>query len=746
MKKKKMKQKKKVNLKTIIGGFKMVKKFFYVLMALLFICAFTITTTPVYAQEEEEEEVVEDVADISLEDLLNVEITTAGKRAEKIGDIPASVVLITREEIERYGYQSLPEILENVPGLYVLDPWQIAGPTSGVRGYWNFWPSNVIFLVNNIRQVDTFHDAYMVHFFNLPVESIDRIEVVRGPMSVIYGSGAFFGAINIITDEPAGDKPVSALSVAIGSEKTKRVDLSVAGKQGDFNYSATAGYYDTYGPNEPYTRMVSNVPALAGFGITNANASTDGRMEDTSKFFNFTGSYKGFYTSISFTQVQNEITIIFPPVDQGTLFQADVAHAQVGFKSDASKQFAFNGNVTYHNYKDKLDLDWLFPGFFGVQTIESEGIEAEANAYYTPSDKFNLTLGVYYLKSFNNYLRLNVPPISFFQSWYMPENDGIETIAGYMQANFSLGKNFKLVAGVRAEKQLSYPLVVEYNPGLPTSAPYAGEYERDKVDFIPRIAALFSFDERNVIKLLYGKAIHRPNIFNTADQVTASLPFLVPEEMETFELNFISTPSPKFLVNASVFYNKFNNLIVRTERFEQGNFVFYNTNEGRLSTTGAELTLQYKSGKFWLEASGVYQKTKDDRPGFEDLDVGYSPQLLGYFKASYRFDFDAVLSVNARYVDKMESFWDVARVNPDGTFGGRIGLPVDSHFLMDANLRFNNLFDKGLFLNFRVNNLFDTEYLFPNVGDSSWADQGIIGRGRTFLVTMGYRFIPMPRP
>jgi outer membrane receptor protein involved in Fe transport len=559
-------------------------------------------------------------------------------------------------------------------------------------------------------------------------------------MSVIYGSGAFFGAINIITDEPAGDEPVSSVSVTIGSEKTKRLAVSVAGKTGDFNYAATAGYYDTYGPNQPYTRMVSSVPALVDFGITDANASTDGRMEDTAKYFNFTGSYKGFYASISSSQIDSEISIIFPPVDQGNLFQNGVVHAQVGFKSDETKEFAFNGNVTYHNYKDKLSLDWFYPGFFGLQPIESESFEAELNAYYTPSDKFDLTLGVYYRTTFNNTVSLNAPPIGFYLRWYMPENASIDTIAGYMQANFSLGKHFKVVAGVRAEKQLSYPLVIEYDPGLATSFSFEGEYEPEKVDFIPRVAALFSLDERNVVKLLYGKAIRRPNIFNTADQIIVSLPFLDPEEMETFELNFISTPSPKFLVNASVFYNKFNNLIVRTETFDpEGNLIFYNTNEGRLSTTGAELTLQYRSEKFWLEASGVYQKSKDDRPGFEDLDVEYSPQLLGYFKASYSFDFGAVLSVNARYVDKMETQWDVE-------LGGRIGLPVDSHFLMDANLRFNNLFEKGLFLNFRVTNLFDTEYLFPTVGDASWADQGIIGRGRTFLVTMGYRFIPVPMP
>ena len=725
----------------------MVKKLFYVFMAFLFLCAFTITTTPVYAQEEEEEVVVEDVADISLEDLLNVEITTAGKRAEKISEIPASVVLITREEIDRYGYQSLTEILNHVPGLYVLDPYLTNGSSIGVRGFWNILQSNVIILINGVRQVDTFHDSYALETFDIPIEGIDRIEVVRGPMSVIYGSGAFFGAINVITDEPVGDEPISTLSVSMGSEKTKRVGLSVAGKEGDFNYSATAGYNDTYGPDEPYTRMVSNMSTLAGFGITDENATTGGTLEDTTKYFNFTGVYKGFYASLSYSQAQNEVYLIYPPVDQGTLLQADVGRAQLGFKSDETKELAFNGSVTYHNYKDKYVLDWLYPGFFGVQKIEAEGFEAELNAYYTPSDKFDLTLGVYYLKAFNNDLILNVPPISFFTRYYMPDDEGIETIAGFMQANFSLVKNFKLVAGVRVEKQLSYPLVIEANPGLPTSVKVAGEYDRDKVDFIPRIAAIFSFNEDNVLKLLYGKAIHRSSLFATADQISAGLPILVPEEIETFELNFISTPSPKFLVNASVFYNKFNNLVVRTERFVQGQFVFYNTNEGRLTTTGAELTLQFKSDKFWLEASGVYQKTKDDRPGFEDLDVGYSPQLLGYFKASYSFDFGGVISLNARYVDKMETLWDVGKINPDGTFGGRTGQPVDSYFLVDANLRLNNLFNEGFFLNFRVNNLFDTEYLLPNTGNSTWADIGIIGgRGRTFLVSMGYRFIPIPMP
>jgi len=84
----------------------MTKKMFFSLigfMLLVFLFSPMLTTT-LLAQEEQKGE---DIEDFSLEDLLNVEITTAGKKAQKISDIPASVVLITREEIERYGYQSL---------------------------------------------------------------------------------------------------------------------------------------------------------------------------------------------------------------------------------------------------------------------------------------------------------------------------------------------------------------------------------------------------------------------------------------------------------------------------------------------------------------------------------------------------------------------------------------------------------------------------------------------------------------
>jgi len=183
-----------------------------------------------------------------------------------------------------------------VSGLYGINPGNLFGQTFGVRGFWSLWPGKVIFLVNGVKQIDPYHNTYALQTFDIPVEAIDRIEVVRGPMSVIYGSGAFFGAINIKTNESTEGKAVSMVSASYGSEKTSRVAVRAAGQTSDFNYSFNAGLFDTYGPNESYDKMVSNVSALAGYGITSANASTDGRMERKTSVFNFSGTYKGFHS------------------------------------------------------------------------------------------------------------------------------------------------------------------------------------------------------------------------------------------------------------------------------------------------------------------------------------------------------------------------------------------------------------------------------------------------------------------
>ena len=145
----------------------------------------------------------DEIARMSLRDMMNVEIETAGKKPEKIEEIPASVVIITRNDIERFGYNNIEEVLNNIPGLFSIndyDPW---GSYNGVRGFWsNFQNRNLIILINGIQQVENYSSTQPEIRMSLPVEIIEKIEIIRGPMSILYGSGAMLGVINIITKKP----------------------------------------------------------------------------------------------------------------------------------------------------------------------------------------------------------------------------------------------------------------------------------------------------------------------------------------------------------------------------------------------------------------------------------------------------------------------------------------------------------------------------------------------------------------
>ena len=712
----------------------MVKKMFYAFMALLFICAFTITTTPVFAQEEEEE-VVEDVADISLEDLLNVEITTAGLRPEKIGEVPASVVVVTREEIEKYGYQDLAEVLQHIPGLYMTDDYN--SKNFGVRGFWTFDPQrNVVILVNGIKQTyDLTMGNYLRHI-NMPVEAIDRIEVVRGPMAVIYGTGAFFGAINIFTNRVEPGNEISQVSAAAGSESTFRLFARSSGKTEDFQYAFNGSFFGTNGIDVPFSEIDQ-------VGYTPLQSTKD-IFEGQGEYFNFSGAFKDFTFDASYTDVHREIMLILPSVSDGTLVKDKAARVYVGYDKEFSDKVRLNAKVGYFMNRMFFDYDWLVDNFFGVQSDGSTGYSAELNLFLNPSPQLNITIGAEYRNVFEILNDLNVPAFGLGNYFFnLADGESIVTMAAYTQLNWKIAERFNLVVGFRMVKYPEYDLSLKI--GDPINGVYdqiIATYSEADIQVVPRAALIWGLDDNNYIKFLYGEAINLPSYFQVADMVfVPGLAALLPETIRTLEFNYVGTISQKFSVSLSLFHNMLDKLIFRTLFVVGGEVSSLYANVGEMTTTGAELTITARpSEMFTLELSGTYQDTKDKRVGLEDIDVGYAPKLLGYVKASLFLNKDISIAVTGTYVDKMESYYD-------STIPGRLGEPVDAYFLLGANLRIRNLFGTKMFFNFRGSNLLDQEIRYPTTSfNNEFATLGTVGRGMSFMATLGFRFIPQPQP
>ncbi|MCP4180779.1 MAG: TonB-dependent receptor plug domain-containing protein, partial [bacterium] len=247
--------------------------------------------------------------DLSLAELLNLKITTAGRKEEKIADIPANVIIITREEIEKYGYLNFREILENVPGIYITEERNDGQVGVNIRGYWKDMTRNVIIMINSVPQLFNIMKSYPVGILNVPVESIERIEIIKGPMSVIYGSGAFFGAINIITNTKEIGSSTSLVSISAGNNCAKKTVARVAIYKNDISLNINGALFETKGEDIEYNSMMTNPGSLI-----NKTTGTDA-YRIKSKFFNLSASFKDFYSEISYTESNAGGSYLTPPFE-----------------------------------------------------------------------------------------------------------------------------------------------------------------------------------------------------------------------------------------------------------------------------------------------------------------------------------------------------------------------------------------------------------------------------------------------
>src|SRR5579862_5458198 len=170
------------------------------LLALLTLAGFAISNPPAWAQQKDV-----DLANQSLEDLMNVKVVSVSKTEETISRTASAIFVITQEDIRRSGATNIPDVLRMVPGMDIAqidqNTWAIAA-----RGF-NARFGNELFVMVDGRSVYTpsFGGVYW-DTLDLPLGDIERIEVIRGPGGSIWGTNAVDGVINIITKKASDTK------------------------------------------------------------------------------------------------------------------------------------------------------------------------------------------------------------------------------------------------------------------------------------------------------------------------------------------------------------------------------------------------------------------------------------------------------------------------------------------------------------------------------------------------------------
>src|SRR6202795_384689 len=194
--------------------------------------------------------------ELSLEELMRIDagrVVGASERIQPVTEAPASVSFITAEEIARYGYRTLADILRGVRGMYVTDDRNFS--FLGTRGFGNpgDYNSRVLLLVNGHRLNDNVYgQAEIGAEFGIDPALFERVEIIRGPASSLYGNSAFFAVVNVITKSGASLDGAS-LTLEDGSLGTRLARAS-AGKRlaGGLDVAVAGTYQQSDGVNQLY--------------------------------------------------------------------------------------------------------------------------------------------------------------------------------------------------------------------------------------------------------------------------------------------------------------------------------------------------------------------------------------------------------------------------------------------------------------------------------------------------------------
>ncbi|MEZ4650684.1 MAG: TonB-dependent receptor [Candidatus Eisenbacteria bacterium] len=184
-----------------------------------------------------------DLLDLPFEELMNVRVTSASKKSERMQMVPAAVYVVTAEDIRRSGVTNIPDALRSVPGLEVAridaNKWAISS-----RGFNGRYANKMLVLIDGRTEYSTIFSGVLWESQNFLMQNIDRIEVVRGPGAAVWGVNAVNGIINIIT-KPAIETQGLLLAGGAGSEERGFVDASY-GVEGTENLHARveARYFD----------------------------------------------------------------------------------------------------------------------------------------------------------------------------------------------------------------------------------------------------------------------------------------------------------------------------------------------------------------------------------------------------------------------------------------------------------------------------------------------------------------------
>ncbi|MDB6053589.1 MAG: Iron complex outerrane recepter protein [Verrucomicrobiales bacterium] len=557
------------------------------------------------------------VIELSLEDLLNVKVTSVSKKEEKLNDAAAAVYVLGNEEIHKSGATTVAEALRLVPGLQVAaidaNSWAVSS-----RGFNSQFANKLLVMIDGRTIYSPIFSGVYWDVEQLLLDDVDRIEVIRGPGATVWGANAVNGVINILS-KSARDTQGSLLYGGGGNVHLVMGGARYGGKIGEDTYYRM---YGTYQLNDDFLQ---------------SNKARNNDSWDLQKF--------GFRVD-SYTKREGHLT-----------WQAD---AQGGKLSDESgSTFGFNtlGRWTQtlserSNYEVQAFYDHIYRNDFLAEVI-LDTADITFQHSFGVGEKNDVIWGVGYRYTDTQIGKINNPAISI-----LDHNVPLNLASMFIQDEYKIVPD-KLFFTLGTKVEHNDFTGVEVQPsGRLTFKPAENQTVWGSVSRAVRTPS--EFEGRNFFSFITAAPVPGPSGGIFLPTVFGN-PNVKSEELMAYELGYRIQPNHRLSIDVATFYNDYSRIISEPTKifipgFPFGTLAMHPENSLTAESYGGELAVTYAATEDW-KISGSYSLLILNAHGNANLDAENfelnAPTHSVVLRSSYDITKQVTVNGQLRYVDNV---------------------------------------------------------------------------------------------
>lgn len=498
-------------------------------------------------------------------------VVTATKIEQHQAEVGSSTTVITSEQIERAGKETVLEVLRQVPGLTVMQSGGLGGLTNiYLRGS---KPGHTLVLIDGVEVNDPMVTDRSFDFAHLTTDNIERIEIVRGPQSTLYGSDALGGVINIITKKGKG-KPKVSISAEVGAHSTFRESANVNGSTEAAAYSLSLSRLDSKGisraadgaEKDGYKNSAAS-SYLSYDILDNANLNLSLRYTDSKADIddggydddpNYTASNENFASRLELVQ---------------------------GLKSFWDHKLSFSYSKTDRKYGDDKDAESSNEKMDSWYKGDNKKVEWQHN--FSTLDKSIITAGLEYEEEGGSSYSYSEGDWGPYESKF--ERKTVSNKGFYLQNQPKLADWLFVTAGLRVDDHELFGRETTWKVSIAT---------------IGRVTR---------IRANWGTGFKAPSLFQLYSSYGS--PDLKPDRSKSYDLGFKKgLLNDKVAFGLTYFHNDFENMV------DWDSATYKYKNIGRARTNGLEADLSIKPiENLEVEANYTRTETEDKETGLELL-------------------------------------------------------------------------------------------------------------------------------